>query len=108
MCKLVFNCTQMSSFEKKKSNMKMYFSKPRGVVCKVEPNDCMFPSTTQLEMVFSNARMSLHNAVAWFPNCMNQVHAVHHEPTMTLAAQGLDSLSPACSGTISRRKLMGT
>jgi hypothetical protein len=86
----------------------MYFSKPRGVVCKVEPNDCMFPSTTQLEMVFSNARMSLHNAVAWFPNCMNQVHAVHHEPTMTLAAQGLDSLSPACSGTISRRKLMGT
>jgi hypothetical protein len=103
MCKLVFNCTQISSFGKK-SNMKTYFSKPLCVVCKVEPNDCMFLS----KCFFSNTRTSLHNVIARFPNRMNQVHAIHREPGMTLASQGLDSLSQAFSDTISRRKLMGT
>jgi hypothetical protein len=105
MCKLVFNCTQISSFGKK-SNMKTYFSKPLGVVCKVEPNDCR--ELRSCKCFFSNTRTSLHNVVARFPNHMNQVHAIHCEQGMTLASQGLDSLSPAFSVTISRRKLMGT
>jgi hypothetical protein len=65
--------------------MKTHFLKPRRVGCKVEPNACIFLGTTH-EMFFSNAWMFLHNVIAWVPSSMNQVHVIHREPDMTLAA----------------------